>query len=692
MWRLAGAVRRSPSDALHLAQSRRRREAELRGTPGVGRSQPEHLSSPGRAVTLPARRASRQAQRAAARGRAPRRWRRCCSSPVPERGRPPPSPTAWRSSSSAAPLPTASCSSPSPAARPPSCSGASTPCSATEPSADTASARVWGGTFHSVATRLLRQHGERMGLHPGFTIHDRGDSEDLLEVLRTELELGPGQAALPAQGHLPRHLQPLRQRPHPARAAGGGALPLVPGAGPRPEAALPGLRRPQGGAAGARLRRPAALLPRSARAPRRRGAGPRTVRRGAGRRVPGHQRAAGRGPGPLRPGGQGLTVVGDDAQAIYAFRAATVRNILDFPDRYPGAQRAPPDRELPQHPRAARGHQPGHRPGPRALPQGPLVEAAIRCAPGAADLRRRGPADRAGRWPASWSAGRREFGSATRRCCSGPPTTASTSRWSLVAAASPSTSTAASASWRPPTSATRWPSSGWGRTPGSHGRHPGPRPAPRHRSALHPGPAGPGGGQRALRCPGVRRPPPAAAGPGGRPLLALCEELAAPAPPPLATQLQRIRAFYGPLCEERYDHAEARLRDLESLERLAGGFRDRTTFLGDLTLEPPQSTQELAGPPVARRGLPRPQHHPLRQGPGVRRGLPAPRRGREHPLRPLHRDAGGDRRGAAAPLRRALPGPHAPHGQLSPPLVRPTGGSRCPAFVRPAQPVPHRPR
>src|SRR5262249_32412752 len=38
--------------------------------------------------------------------------------------------------------------------------------------------------------------------------------------------------------------------------------------------------------------------------------------------------------GFLKPDGRGVTVVGDDAQAIYSFRAATVRNILDFPDQY----------------------------------------------------------------------------------------------------------------------------------------------------------------------------------------------------------------------------------------------------------------------------------------------------------------------------------------------------------------------
>jgi DNA helicase II / ATP-dependent DNA helicase PcrA len=36
----------------------------------------------------------------------------------------------------------------------------------------------------------------------------------------------------------------------------------------------------------------------------------------------------------LKPDGQSLMVVGDDAQAIYSFRAATIRNILDFPKQF----------------------------------------------------------------------------------------------------------------------------------------------------------------------------------------------------------------------------------------------------------------------------------------------------------------------------------------------------------------------
>ena len=36
----------------------------------------------------------------------------------------------------------------------------------------------------------------------------------------------------------------------------------------------------------------------------------------------------------MKPDGRGVTVVGDDAQSIYSFRAAEVRNILDFPRRF----------------------------------------------------------------------------------------------------------------------------------------------------------------------------------------------------------------------------------------------------------------------------------------------------------------------------------------------------------------------
>ena len=39
----------------------------------------------------------------------------------------------------------------------------------------------------------------------------------------------------------------------------------------------------------------------------------------------------------LRRADTRITVVGDDAQAIYSFRAASVRNILDFPLHFPGA-------------------------------------------------------------------------------------------------------------------------------------------------------------------------------------------------------------------------------------------------------------------------------------------------------------------------------------------------------------------
>ena len=51
------------------------------------------------------------------------------------------------------------------------------------------SQQVAGGTFHSVANVLLRRHGRAIGLEPSFTILDRGDAEDLINLLRSQFGL-----------------------------------------------------------------------------------------------------------------------------------------------------------------------------------------------------------------------------------------------------------------------------------------------------------------------------------------------------------------------------------------------------------------------------------------------------------------------------------------------------------------------
>lgn len=47
----------------------------------------------------------------------------------------------------------------------------------------------WSGTFHSVANRLLRRFGPNLGLDPGFSVLDRGDAADVIDVVRQELGL-----------------------------------------------------------------------------------------------------------------------------------------------------------------------------------------------------------------------------------------------------------------------------------------------------------------------------------------------------------------------------------------------------------------------------------------------------------------------------------------------------------------------
>ncbi|MEA2844530.1 MAG: ATP-dependent helicase UvrD/PcrA, partial [Actinomycetota bacterium] len=198
-----------------------------------------------------------------------------------------------------------------------------------------AAGRVWGGTFHAVANRVLRLHGRRLGIDPGFTILDQGDAVELFGFVRHDLGLS--------------HVRGGRRFPQPATLAA--VYDRVVNTGER----LP------------------AVLDRSFPWCAREAEGLRAVFEGYVARKREHQlldyddlllcwRALDAVPGllaglfdhvlvdeyqdtnalqadilaALRPDGAGLTVVGDDAQAIYGFRAASSGNILAFPDRFPG--------------------------------------------------------------------------------------------------------------------------------------------------------------------------------------------------------------------------------------------------------------------------------------------------------------------------------------------------------------------
>ena len=62
---------------------------------------------------------------------------------------------------------------------------------------------------------------------------------------------------------------------------------------------------------------------------------------------------------------------------------------------------------------------------------------------------------------------------------------------------------------------------------------------------------------------------------------------------PLAKQISAVLKFYKPILEDKYDEHRNRLADLEQLQEIAVKFKDRSEMLTDLTLDPPNSTDEL---------------------------------------------------------------------------------------------------
>ena len=156
-----------------------------------------------------------------------------------------------------------------------------------------ASSRVLGGTFHSVAHRLVRRHASALGPAGRVRRARRRRRGGRARPAARRARARAGQDAVPAQGHAAGHLLAHGQRAGAAVGRDRRALPVVFGPSRGDLGAVQGLHRAQAGARRDRPRRPAALLARARRRRGDRAAAGGVVRPRARRRVPGRQRPAG---------------------------------------------------------------------------------------------------------------------------------------------------------------------------------------------------------------------------------------------------------------------------------------------------------------------------------------------------------------------------------------------------------------
>lgn len=460
-----------------------------------------------------------------------------------------------------------------------------------------AGVRVQGGTFHSVAVQMLRQHGSAIGLPATFTVLDRTDAEDLIGLVRSELGLGGGKRRFPQ----PSTCLDICSRCVNAREPLEQALARYPWCSD----AADGLARLFAAYTERKEQQHVldyddllwfwhALL-------RTRPVGDEIRARFDAVLVDEYQDTNALQAeivALLRPDGRGVTVVGDDAQAIYGFRAATVENILRFKEQFPEATTVTLTRNY-------RSTQ-------------PVLDAANAIIAGAArgfrkDLvAHRGPgahprliccADE--REQSSYVADRilehRENGVALRRQAvlfraahhsadlelelkrrnipfvkyGGLKFLEMAHIKDLVAvlrlAENPLDATAAMRVLR--------------LVPGI-----GPATARRLTELL----AASGGDPRAW----LEARVPEAAAPVLRTVAEALGRIATGSTHDVSAHVRVARSVLGPLIERAYDDPAPRLADLEHLEALASRFDSRQRFIAEMALDPPRWTEDLAGPPL----------------------------------------------------------------------------------------------
>jgi DNA helicase-2/ATP-dependent DNA helicase PcrA len=195
-------------------------------------------------------------------------------------------------------------------------------------------ALTWAGTFHGIGARLLREYAERIGIDPAFTIHDREDSADLINLVRHEQEFSKTERRFPAKGTCLAIYSRCANAEAPLEKVLGEAFPWCAGWASE-------LKRLFAAYVEAKQAQSvldyddlllywAQMMSDAALADDIGGSFDHVL-------VDEYQdtnRLQSAILLALKPRGEGLTVVGDDAQSVYSFRAATVRNILDFPDHF----------------------------------------------------------------------------------------------------------------------------------------------------------------------------------------------------------------------------------------------------------------------------------------------------------------------------------------------------------------------
>ncbi len=200
-------------------------------------------------------------------------------------------------------------------------------------------ALTWAGTFHGIGARLLREYAAQIGLDPTFTIHDREDSADLINLVRHDLGFSKTESRFPTKGTCLAIYSRCVNAETAIEAVLGQSFPWCCGWAAE-------LKQLFAAYVEAKQKQNVLdyddLLLYWAQMVSDAGLADEIGGRFDHVLIDEYQdtnRLQSSILLALKPAGRGLTVVGDDAQSIYSFRAATVRNILDFPGQFtPGAE------------------------------------------------------------------------------------------------------------------------------------------------------------------------------------------------------------------------------------------------------------------------------------------------------------------------------------------------------------------